>query len=379
VVEVIRKLTLLLLCPLPLSLHAQTFPDDWAGYDSFTVQAPSSALNGYLYAFPFERLSSEAIAAITNDGRCLRFADGSDNVLIHDTVWFTHGGSIVIGAAFFWSATDLTELHVWVGEPDATAHADPTQAYPASLRGFWPLATDDATGLLDRTSYNNDLTADAVTTLAGIDGPLPGTKGTPLDGSTQGFEASASLPPRSPLTQLGFLRPSNDTGRHTLMTISDTGDTDRYVGTYLDGLTANDPCAIGVNANTLAQATAFSSGVDFAANTWYQVIGINAAINSRKAGLNGGNFGATDTGTRNTEVCNVITLGKFRTSSGSSLRMTGSICLPQLWTVELSNAWIAYSYLNIADSATFYGSPTWTPNQGSLIPVLNYLNARRRR
>lgn len=371
-----RLALLLLLLLLPSVASAQTFPDDWAGY--VEINPTEATLTDFSYVVSLNSFPADFWTNVQTDGDDIRATDELGNQLAVDIIKFTDSGSSGSGliTVRYTGAVDTDlRLRIYAGEGTATLPADTDtygreNAYESTVRAFWP----DGLGI-DRTSYDNDLTAVGSPTVGGQAGPIAGSLSTDLDGSTQYASTTVSVPTAAPLTFLASARSDSSTANQGAISLTDTAGTADFFLFAVQGGTAGDP----IRLTTRRSSTVFAdTATGYSTATWTTIAATEATGGASRIAFIEGTGGTAETTSKIPTGVDTITVGAFLTTTASQF-MDGRLSLVSLHTTQRSADWLDYDAAMKADQSIFYGTPTWTASAANAVPIIIHNDQIHRR
>lgn len=348
-------------CVLAGFCSAQTFPGDWAGYIEATADAPAGSLTDFVYIIQIDSSNADFWANVRSDGGDIRVTiDGTQvpvDPMTDIAVWNYAGESAVIACKRSGAASTAPVIRVYAGCPSATLPAANStygqdNAYPSHFFGFWPMG-----GGADRTSNNNDMTANGGVTVGGVSGPINGSLATAFDGTDDYFHANTTALTTQPISQVASAYRAATGATHIPLSAGDTATDVNYSELRLQ----TDQVSSTDRGSAFTGAT---GGTTLSASTWYRPAALHASASSRRAMLAGAQQATNST---------AVTLSGFdQLRIGSGVRgsaptglMNGRLAFVSLHSADLSDNWLLYDAAMLADpdQSDFYNG--WTANFSS--------------
>lgn len=150
---------------------------------------------------------------------------------------------------------------------------------------------------------------------------------------------SASTPvTAAPFTMACWARPDAENVAAAALSIGDKDVGAHFWDILFVGNVAGDPIRFRALAGGTA-GSAEATGIDFAANTWYHVCGVETSATDRAVFVDGGNKGTNATN-RSPANADNITIGADGNSTFSS-PFSGDVAEAAVWNVALTDAEVA--------------------------------------
>lgn len=359
-------LAILIVGSIATRLQAQTFPTDWAGYDTHSVTTePSSNLTDFTYFVSLDQLSTTWWTNVKAAGADIRASKEDNTELGVDVIEFTDNGTTGVGLiAVKFSGTKSSstdeKIRIWCGCASATLPAVSStyggnNAYASHWKAFWPKG-----GGNDRTSNANNLTMAGSPTVGGVAGPINGSTATDYDGTTQYGTSTVSVPTAVPLSMFASLSPDALTANYSLVNVAQSSGSNSYFQLAMFGANAGD---YGNFTSRSSVAGPFQADTPSSTTTgWNRIAGKSSAINSRYAYRNG-SVGVQNTSSTTPGSINRIGVAVLARAALDG-KTAGLLSFVHIHTTALSDAWFAYDSLVLADpdQSDFFGTWSWTAN-----------------
>jgi hypothetical protein len=178
-------------------------------------------------------------------------------------------------------------------------------------------------------------------------------------GTAEFHEVDTAVLTAPPITMSCFVNPDRDTEEEQAMFLGDLSVGDQYFALEVSGHIGGDPISAITRSGTIVSAR---SSTGFTIGTWHHACAVFAAVNDRKAYIDGGSEGTNGTTHTPTGV-DRTSLGHAGDSSPSR-RFDGQMCEAAIWAAALEIPEIealakGFCPLLIRPTALVFYAPMW--------------------
>jgi hypothetical protein len=331
----------------------------WSHHIPVQPATPTGNLTNWPYVIPASLFPPHFWAGVKADlsDVAVSLADNTrlPCVVVHPNQPGSHA-NIYTKASPLSAGAPLLKVHY--GNPDAsTVAANHAFGQHAVFNADCRMFTPDGLGN-DLTSFLNHLTPFGSPSVADVAGPIPGSFGTSLNGSSQYGTSPTSVPTAVPVSILASFKAGNTTSNHVVAGIFDTADASvdsmhlNWDGSITDRIratvTSADAASVSDSASSFTTASYFRGGAVFTTTT------------NRRSFLNGV-IGSASGSFRQAAGLDLISVGALQTNS-ASLFALGDVSAVSIWTAALSQEFMSYDAAMYGNPVTFYTIGEPTPN-----------------
>lgn len=339
------------------------FPSGYVGYDTITPANPASSLTDFVYVLNANLLSTTWWANVKSDGGDVQVYNSSTEdrlpVYLHNWNYGANTGLIFFGFTGT-KSTSSESIRIYAGnsgnsQPAAGDAYGQYAVFPSHFYGYWP----DGLGN-DLTSYGNNLTSVGSPTVGGVAGPISGSLGTQLNGTSQYGRASTALLNSTQAADMSL----GGCGYHDNASLASEGSD--LVCLMSNNSNRRQHLAVNVRTSlakvttsTGASETVTSGGGTVNSSTWYSLGGSRQNSVCYLDGTSVGTSASASAATYSPLDWNV---GAARRANGTVTRYwDGIVSLCWASDTELSADWFAYtaSMTTAGTQSGFYTAGGW--------------------
>lgn len=339
--------------------------NDWEMHIQATADAPAGTVTDHTFVISIPPTAIAWWQHVQPDGDDIRVTINGTQVPVDSmtdlATWDYENRNAVIAAKWTGAQTGAPVILVYAGNATATKPGDDDtygrhNAYGSRVKAFWPLGGGE-----DRTSNNNDLTANGGVSVGGVAGPITGSLATDFDGTDDYcLLASNGGVTTAPVQLMGSCRPDDADNYHTIVDIHNSASaSNRNQFALLWGY-PNQNVAIAI-ASASANSTTTSTGLgNWPIGDWNRGAGnfvSNVLRNAWREGAKGPTGGTQD---RTPSGVNQITVGAVIASGGNTFFLDGRASMIFVCSGARTDDEIAYDGLMLiaGDQSAFYNG--WT-------------------